>query len=184
MNWRRSLIGLGIAVLFVAVLAFGLTRDPSQINSPLPGRPAPDFVLPVMDPTGTLDSVRLAQMRGEVVVLNFWASWCLECRYEHSDLSRTATHYEGRGVRFFGILYEDSPNNGRRWIEMMGGQTYPSLVDPGSKAAVQYGLYGAPETFIIDQNGIVVHKQVGVVNEALLRQIIDPLLTTPAVHPE
>jgi cytochrome c biogenesis protein CcmG/thiol:disulfide interchange protein DsbE len=180
MNWRRSLVGLGIAVLFVAVLAFGLTRDPSQIISPLPGRPAPAFALPVMDPVAALDSVKLAQLRGEVVVLNFWASWCLECRYEHEDLSRTAVHYEGKGVRFFGVLYEDTPNNGRRWIQQMGGQSYPSLVDPGSKAAVQYGLYGVPETFIIDQNGTVVHKQVGVVNETLLRTIIDPLLAGDA----
>jgi cytochrome c biogenesis protein CcmG/thiol:disulfide interchange protein DsbE len=167
----------------VAVLAFGLTRDPSQIISPLPGREAPDFALPVMDPTEALDSVRLAGMRGEVVVLNFWASWCLECRYEHADLSRVALHYQDRGVRFFGVLYEDSPNNGRRWIEQMGGQEYPSLVDPGSKTAVKYGLYGVPETFIIDQTGKVVHKQVGAVTEGLLRSVIDPLLTAGA-HPE
>ncbi|MGH7501596.1 MAG: TlpA family protein disulfide reductase [Longimicrobiales bacterium] len=180
MNWRRSLIGLVVAVSLVGVLAFGLTRDPSRIISPLPGRDAPDFALPLMDPTEVLDSVRLAHMRGDVVVLNFWASWCLECRYEHEDLSLAALHYAGQPVRFFGVVYEDTPNNARRWIEAMGGQEYPSLLDPGSKTAVNYGLFGVPETFVIDRHGKVVHKQVGVVTERLLRSVIDPLLAAGA----
>lgn len=173
MNWRRSVVGLVVGLPLVALLGFGLTRDPSEIPSPLPGRQAPDFNLPQMD-GGT--QVRLADLRGEVVVLNFWASWCFECRHEHQDLSRTATAYEGKGVRFYGVLYNDEAENGKRWIEEMGGQSYPTLLDPGSLTAINYGLYGVPETFIIDQNGKVVHKQIGPITTALLSQLLNPLL--------
>ncbi|MCI0436974.1 MAG: redoxin family protein [Gemmatimonadetes bacterium] len=178
MNWRGSFISVVVAAIVVAVLGYGLTRDPSQIISPLPGREAPDFTLALLDPTEAEDSVRLASLRGEVVVLNFWASWCLACRDEHRDLSEAATWYEGKGVRFYGVLYDDAPENGRRWIREMGGQTYPSIVDRNERTAIDYGLYGVPETFIIDANGRVVHKKVGPVTVTELRRMIDPLLAT------
>ncbi len=173
MNWRRSLVGLVVGLPLVALLGFGLTRDPSEIPSPLPGRQAPDFKLHLMDGDG---EVSLADLRGEVVVLNFWASWCLQCRYEHEDLSLTATAYASRGVRFYGVLYKDEAENGRRWIEAMGGQSYPTLLDPGSLRAIDYGIYGVPETFIIDQTGKVVHKAVGPVSSAYLAELLNPLL--------
>jgi cytochrome c biogenesis protein CcmG, thiol:disulfide interchange protein DsbE len=173
MNWRRSLVGLGVSVPIIALLAYGLTLDPRTIPSTLPGRPAPDFALPVLDQP---DTVRLADLRGNVVVLNFWASWCLECRFEHSDLSVAATMYEPRGVRFYGILYNDTPANGRAWIRDMGGQTYPALLDTGSRTAVSYGLYGVPETFIIDRDGTVVHKQIGPITLSRLASLLDPLV--------
>jgi cytochrome c biogenesis protein CcmG/thiol:disulfide interchange protein DsbE len=111
------------------------------------------------------------------VVLNFWGSWCFQCRLEHGDLSRTATAYEGKGVRFYGILYNDEPANARRWIAELGGQSYPTLLDDGSRTAIEYGIYGAPETFIIDQSGMVVHKQIGPITTALLSQLLNPLLS-------
>lgn len=173
MNWNRSLLGLVVGLPLVALLGFGLTRDPAQIPSPLPGKPAPEFSLPLMDAEGV---VSLGDLRGEVVVLNFWASWCLACRDEHRDLSRTAEAFEGKGVRFFGVLYNDVAENGRRWIEEMGGQSYPTLLDAGSRTAISYGLYGVPETFVIDQTGKVVHKQIGPVTFAVLSGVIQPLL--------
>jgi cytochrome c biogenesis protein CcmG, thiol:disulfide interchange protein DsbE len=179
MNWKRSAIGIGIAVPILALLAYGMTLDPRTIPSPLPGKPAPEFTLPVLDEPET--SVSLAELRGNVVVLNFWASWCMECRYEHSDLSMAATLYESRGVRFFGVLYNDTPTNGKAWIREMGGQSYPALIDTGSRTAVSYGLYGVPETFIIDRDGTVVYKQIGPITMAKLASIIDPLLTETEV---
>jgi cytochrome c biogenesis protein CcmG, thiol:disulfide interchange protein DsbE len=173
MNWRKSALGIGISLPILGLLAYGMTLDPRDIPSPLPGREAPEFALPMLDEP---DTVRLANLRGEVVVLNFWASWCMECRYEHSDLSLAATMYEPRGVRFFGVLYNDTPANGRAWIQQMGGQTYPALVDAGSRTAVSYGLYGVPETFIIDQNGVVVHKQIGPITLSRLASLLEPLL--------
>jgi len=180
MNWRRSMIGLAIALPVIALLAFGLTRDPAQIPSPLPGRAAPAFELAYMD--SAADSVSLADLRGKVVVLNFWASWCLQCRVEHQDLSAAGTLYGPQGVRFFGVLFKDEPENGRRWIRMMGGQSYPSLTDYRLRTAIDYGVYGAPETFIIDQSGTVVHKEIGPITFAKLREVIDPLLEREATQ--
>lgn len=174
MNWRRSAAGIAVSIPILGLLAYGLTLDPNEIPSPLPGRPAPEFALPVMDAPG--DTVRLAELRGDVVVVNFWASWCLECRHEHSDLSLAATRYASDGVHFYGILYNDTPANGRAWIREMGGQTYPALLDEGSRTAIGYGLYGVPETFIIDREGTVVHKQIGPITLARLTSIIDPLV--------
>jgi cytochrome c biogenesis protein CcmG, thiol:disulfide interchange protein DsbE len=173
MNWRRSAWGIGWSVPFLALLAYGMTRDPNMIPSPLPGRAAPDFELAVMD---AQDTVRLSELRGNVVVLNFWASWCLECRHEHSDLSLASQMFESQGVRFFGVLYNDTETNGRAWIREMGGQSYPALLDVGSRTAVSYGLYGVPETFIIDRDGIVVHKQIGPITLSKLTALIQPLL--------
>ena len=184
MNWKRSLIGAGVAVPVIALLGFGLTRDPRAIPSPLPGRAAPDFALSVIR-RGDLalaaqanvgDTVRLAGLRGQVVVLNFWASWCLACRAEHRVLSDVAATYVGRPVRFLGVLYQDSPENGRAWIQEMGGQTYSAVNDPGSRTAIDYGLYGVPETFFIGPDGRVAYKHVGPVTDSVLTVHIDSLL--------
>jgi cytochrome c biogenesis protein CcmG, thiol:disulfide interchange protein DsbE len=180
MNWKRSAVGIAISIPILALLAYGMTNDPNAIPSPLPGRPAPEFTLPVMDAD---EAISLADLRGNVVVLNFWASWCLECRHEHSDLSMAAQMFEPHGVRFFGVLYNDTPGNGRAWIREMGGQYYPSLVDEGSRTAVSYGLYGVPETFIIDQNGVVAHKQIGPITLSRLAGLIQPLLDNPPPPP-
>ena len=177
MNWRRSLMAALVCVPIIALLAFGMTRDPGEIPSPLPGKAAPEFALPIMDAG---DVVRLADHRGKVVVLNFWASWCLQCRDEHTDLSMAANLYRDRGVEFYGVLYNDNAENGRRWLTAMGGQSYPSLLDEGSRTAIEYGLYGVPETFIIDQQGRVVHKKIGPTTVSELASFIDPLLEAPA----
>ncbi|MGH7447544.1 MAG: TlpA family protein disulfide reductase [Longimicrobiales bacterium] len=180
MDWRRSAIGVGIALPIIGLLAYGMAVDPNALPSTLPGRSAPDFALHVLD-SAPPDTARLVEHRGAVVVLNFWASWCLECRVEHSDLSLAARTYAQRGVKFYGVLYSDSEANGRAWIREMGGQAYPALVDDRSRTAIDYGLYGVPETFIIDQQGRVVHKQIGPITARKLAEIIDPLLTgTPA----
>jgi cytochrome c biogenesis protein CcmG, thiol:disulfide interchange protein DsbE len=173
MNWRRSLIALTAASPVVALLAFGMTRDPRIIESPLPGRAAPEFALPVMEAE---DSVRLADLRGHVVVLNFWASWCVPCLAEHPVLTNAAMAYHDRGVRFLGVLYRDAPQNARRWIDRLGGASYPTVLDEGSRAAIDYGLAGVPETFIIDRDGRIAHKHIGPITDAQLAALLDPLL--------
>ena len=178
MSWKRVAIVLAALVPVVGLLAFGLTRDPREIRSPLPGRAAPSFALPVFtDPTGKElgRTVSLADHRGQVVVLNFWASWCLACRGEHTVLSTVAERYRGQGVQFYGVLYNDSPENGLRWIEEMGGQTYPAVIDRNAATAIDYGLYGVPETFIIGPDGRVAYKHVGPVTEAVLVEWIEKL---------
>lgn len=185
MNWRKSTIAVLGAAPLIALFAWGLTRDPNEIISPLPGRPAPEFTLGVFAPgEGELtrpvgDTMALAGMRGKVVVLNFWASWCLACRDEHADLSLAARRYAGQPVQFVGVLYNDVPSAGLQWISQMGGQAYPSVLDPGARTAIDFGLYGVPETFVIDGNGQVAYKHTGPVSAALLARKIDSLLALP-----
>jgi cytochrome c biogenesis protein CcmG, thiol:disulfide interchange protein DsbE len=173
MNWRRSFIAAICALPFIALLAFGLTRDPRSLMSPLPGRDAPDFVLPVM---GANDSIRLSDYRGRVLVLNFWASWCIPCRIEHPVLLEAAQSYREHGVEFVGVLYRDMPDAARRWLDQLG-EGYPSLDDPGSRTAIDYGLAGVPETFVIGRDGVVVYKHVGPISAPQLRAVLDPLVT-------
>ena len=175
MNWRRSLIGLAVALPIIGLLAYGMTVDPDAIPVTLPGKDAPEFALPIMD-AADVDSVFFAAHRGQVVVLNFWASWCIECRHEHSDLSQTAALLAPKGVSFYGVLYKDTQSNARDWISSMGGQTYPTLIDDGSRTAVDYGVSKVPETVVIDQKGVVVYKHLGPITAAQLSAIIDPLL--------
>lgn len=186
MNWKRATIATGLLLPMIGLLAFGLTRDPKAIDSPLPGKAAPEFALSVFAPgEGKLalalgDTVRLTSHRGGVVVLNFWASWCLQCRDEHVDLSNTAKAYYDRGVRFYGLLYNDQESFGLKWIEEMGGQAYPSLLDPRTRTAIDYGLYGVPETFLVTGDGRVAYKHIGPISERLLSQKLDSLLRESA----
>lgn len=202
MNWKRSLWGILLGVPLLALLAYGMTQDPRNLTSPLPGRAAPLFTLEVLGseeeirarsggsglelqgigPRGLRmgDRVSLEEHRGDVVVLNFWASWCLTCRSEQGALANTALRYRDDDVYVYGLLYNDTPENARRYLRDIGGKPYPALVDPGARTAISYGLYGVPETFIIGPDGTVVYKHVGPVTEALLRNVIDPLLETAA----
>ena len=188
MNWRRAAIAALFTVPVLSLFMYGLRHDPKDIPSPLPGKPAPLFALevfapgqpPLDRPIG--DSVRLADLRGKVVVLNFWASWCLSCRDEHATLSEVARRYAGRPVQFLGSLYQDNATAGRDWIAEMGGQSYPSVQDPRTRTAIDYGLYGVPETFIISPDGRIAHKITGPASAFAVARVIDSLLT-PAQAP-
>lgn len=185
MNWRGAAIGIAVALPLIGLLAYGMTLDPTERPSTMPGRPAPEFALRIMDSVPA-DTARLSDHLGSVVVLNFWASWCIPCRVEHPELATAVTTYRGRGVKFFGVLYDDTEANGRSWIREVGGQSYPALIDDGSRTAIDYGLYGVPETFVIDQQGRVVQKHIGPITARQLAGIIDPLLadTQQAGSPE
>ena len=181
MNWKRAAIGMIATLPVIALFAFGFTRNPSEIPSPLPGNAAPNFSLGVFAPgesplaRNVGDTIRLADQNGKVVVVNFWASWCLACRDEHVALSETAREYPDK-AQFIGVLYNDRPAAGSRWIAQMGGQSYPSVTDNDSRTAIDYGLYGVPETFIIDPQGRIAYKHLGPISAATLRMKIDSLL--------
>ena len=185
MNWKRSVFATMAAIPLIALFAYGFTRDPSAILSPLPGNAAPEFSLevfapgepPLAQPVG--DTIKLHKLTGQVVVVNFWASWCLACRSEHQVLSDAALHYAGRPAQFVGVLYNDRPAAGIRWIADMGGQSYPSVMDKGARTAIDYGLSGVPETFIIDTTGRIAYKHIGPITAGLLRRKIDSLLPAP-----
>lgn len=182
MNWKRAFIAVLIAAPIIALFAYGFTRDPAAIPSPLPGHDAPPFALtvfapgeaPLARPVG--DTIRLADLAGKVSVVNFWASWCGPCRAEHAALSETARHYAGMPAQFVGVLYNDRPAPATRWIAEMGGQSYPAVMDEAARTAIDYGVYGVPETFIVDATGRIAYKHVGPISAVVLRQWIDSLL--------
>lgn len=184
MNWTRAGIGLAAALALIALFAFGMRQDPRDIGaSPLKGRVAPPFAMQVM---GGADSVRLGDLRGKVVVLNFWASWCLECRDEHAVLQEAAALYEPKGVKFYGVLYNDNPENGQGYLTEMGGQVYPTLLDPKTRVAIDYGVYGVPETFFIAPDGHIASKKVGPITPAEIDSTLRQLLAqapTASSHP-
>jgi len=181
-NWKRATIALIAAAPVIALFAYGFTRNPAEIPSPLPGHQAPPFTLAVLTPGEKSlarlagDTIRLRELAGKVVVLNFWASWCLPCRTEHAALSEAARYYADKPAQFIGVLYMDEPAAGIRWIADMGGMSYPAVTDVESHTAIDYGVYGVPETFIIDPSGRVAHKQLGPVTTPVLRRVIDSIL--------
>ncbi|MFP5327860.1 MAG: TlpA family protein disulfide reductase [Acidimicrobiia bacterium] len=161
-----------VTVALAAVFAGRFGEDPRAVASPLVGKPAPNRALPLLDGAG---EISLGQFAGEVVVVNFWASWCVPCRREHAELTAAAEHYEGRDVRFIGIVYQDRPGDARRFLDELG-RPYDNVVDPASRAAIDFGLFGVPETFFIDREGIVRSRINGPVTAASVKAAVDPLL--------
>jgi cytochrome c biogenesis protein CcmG, thiol:disulfide interchange protein DsbE len=170
---RRAVILSLVPVLAIAgVFGSQLGKDPTRLPSLLVGHRAPNFSLRDLQ---TDRGISLTSLRGHAVVINFWASWCAECGQEHPDLRAAWSRYSDRGVAFLGILYQDTESGARAFLRDLGGG-WPNLVDPGSRTAMDYGVYGAPETFFIGADGIVLHKQVGPSTYALLSTWIDRLL--------
>jgi cytochrome c biogenesis protein CcmG/thiol:disulfide interchange protein DsbE len=163
---------IGAVALVAALLGFGLSRDPTELRSPLVARAAPGFSLPTLDGTG---SVRLADLRGQVVVINFWASWCAECRVEHPALEAAWERFRDQGVVFLGVPFQDSPSASKAYAAEMGGD-WPLLSDPSSTTALAYGVYGVPETFFVDAAGRVASKRVGPVSYGQLIDEVGRLL--------
>ncbi len=164
--------GAAIATAVLLVLIFGLQRDPRTIPSPLVGRPAAAFILPLFD-GGTLN---MTALRGNVVVVNFWASWCAPACYEEAPhLQRTWERYRDRGVTVVGVNIQDQDGPAREFIVRFA-QTFPNGVDRSGKISIDYGVYGVPETFVIDQQGRIVSKHTGAVTEDLLASKIEALL--------
>lgn len=171
----------GIAVVATLVLAVALAgrfgNDPSLVASPLLGQPAPDVALPRLDRVDAEEPVVLADLRGQVVVVNYWASWCVACRAEHDDLVATASAFEDRGVSFVGVVYQDRREPAVAFLDELGwGDNYEYVLDPGSRAAIAFGVFGVPETFFIDRDGVVVGKITGESNAVLLGTTLDQIL--------
>jgi cytochrome c biogenesis protein CcmG/thiol:disulfide interchange protein DsbE len=167
----RWLIPLA-ALPVVGLLAYGFRTDPRAIPSPLVGRPAPSFALTTFDGK----AVTLEAQRGKVVVLNFWASWCYPACYEEAPVLEAGwRRLREQGVVVLGVAIQDKEPASRDFIQRFG-LTFPNAADPTGKVSIDYGVYGVPETFIIDRRGAVRKKHVGAVTEAVFRESIEPLL--------
>jgi cytochrome c biogenesis protein CcmG/thiol:disulfide interchange protein DsbE len=163
MNTKVLIAGALVVVPLVAVLAMGFQHDPRAIDSPLIDKPAPAFALATVDATGT---VALESLRGKPVVVNFWATWCEPCKAEHPALQALARAWSGR-ASFVGVVYQDTPDKIVAWLGRMGS-AYPTVVDTGSTVAMAWGVYGVPETYVLDSSGVIRHKITGPVDPAAL----------------
>lgn len=163
---------LGLIVALVAVLAFGLRPQTSTV---LQDQPAPNLALTAFN--GEFDGQRfsLADLRGEVVVVNLWASWCVECEKEAALLEQAWRDYRDRGVWFIGVDYLDIDTEALAYIERFD-ITYPNGPDIGSQIYQDYRASGVPETFVIDREGIIRHVQIGPITQPLLYGLLDQLL--------
>jgi len=155
-NRRVLIAGLLVVLPLLAILILNLGRNPHAVSSPLVGRVAPAFSLA---PVGGGPAVSLASLAGRPVVINFWATWCVPCFEEHGVLIEGARAL-GSDVQFLGVVYEDEDERVRAFLRERGS-SYPSLVDPDSRTAIAYGVYGVPETFFVDAQGAIAAKHVG-----------------------
>lgn len=170
LNSKVFAVGAAVTLPLLVVLAVSLRFDPKEIPSPLIGTQAPVFDL--LDLDG--ETVNLSQFRGQPVLINFWATWCRPCVVEHPVLVDGARRYQGR-AQFLGIIYQDETEKIERFMAARGGWG-STLVDPNSKVALAYGVYGAPETFILDRHGRIVEKVTGAMSPSHLDALLGPLL--------
>ena len=170
----RWLIPLS-AVPVLVLLAYGFRLNPRDIPSPLVGRPAPGFALKAFDDS----PLALETLRGKVVVLNFWASWCYPACYEEAPvLERGWRAYRERGVVVVGIDIQDKAEAAQKFLRDFA-LSFPNAPDPTGKVSIEYGVYGVPETFFIDRAGRIRHKHVGAVTDEVFRAQVERLLAEP-----
>ncbi len=167
----RALIPLGLFLGLAALLFYGLHLDPRKVPSPLVGKPAPQFTLQSLkDPSKTLTRDLLI---GKVSLVNVWASWCPSCRQEHAELMRIAQESD---VQVVGFNWKDSRPEALLMLRQYGDPYRVSLYDPDNASGIHWGVYGAPETFVVDGEGIIRHKQIGPITRAVWETEIRPIV--------
>lgn len=178
MNRRFLLfIPLFLALLLGLVLFAGIGKDPTRLESARLNDPVPAFALPDLKSPGLIRTQ--AELKGEVRLLNVWATWCPTCRAEHTYLNTLAR----RGVKIVGLNYKDDPEAALRWLQELGDPYEFNLSDPDGKLGFDLGVYGAPETYVIDRQGVVRHRHVGDVNDRVWQESLAPLLQKLAQEP-
>jgi len=167
----KFLVPLALFGVLVAFLAVGLTRDPSKIPSVLISKPAPQFNVPqLIEDSKTFSP---ADMKGQVWLLNVWASWCVACKVEHPLLVELA---RAKAVPLIGLDYKDKRAEALKFLAQVGDPYNLSAVDADGRVGIDFGVYGVPETFVIDQNGIIRYKQIGPITKEALEKTILPLV--------
>lgn len=167
---KRYLIPLALFVVLAGFLAVGLKLNPREVPSPLIDKPAPDFALPLLN--APEKTVALADLKGRVWVLNVFASWCVPCLVEHPLVTELARS----GVKVVALNYKDKPEDASRWLARHGNPYAMVLADRQGQVGIDFGVYGVPETFVIDRDGKIRFKQIGPITPQALQEQILPLI--------
>ncbi len=167
----RYLIPLVIFVLIAVFLGIGLKLDPRKVPSPLIGKPAPDFNLPSLHDPDRM--VKPADFKGKVWLFNVWATWCVSCRAEHATLVEFSRQ---NVLPIVGLNYKDDPEAAKQWLATLGNPYIVNAVDKKGRVAIDWGVYGAPETYLIDQQGIIRFKQIGAVTPEVIQNKLLPMI--------
>jgi cytochrome c biogenesis protein CcmG, thiol:disulfide interchange protein DsbE len=171
----KRFLPASVFLLLVFFFAIGLKLDPREIPSPLIGKKAPDFVLPtLMNQAERFDS---RQMLGKPWILNVWASWCRECRKEHGFLMELA---KTQGLQLIGLDYKDEDQEARLILNMAGNPYHTVVADRSGLVGIDYGVYGVPETYLIDSNGMIQYKKIGPLSR---QDIVDHILPLMPINP-
>ncbi len=171
-RWSRYVPLLVFAVLAV-FFAIGLTMNPRNIPSPLIGKPVPAFDLPAVK--GRTLGLSSADLRGQVSIVNVFASWCLACREEHPLLMKLGA---SGVVPIHGLNYKDKPDDAKKWLDDLGDPYTRTGADISGQIGIEWGVYGVPETFVIDRNGHIAYKHIGPVTPQALNDTLLPLIRT------
>ncbi|MBK1684264.1 DsbE family thiol:disulfide interchange protein [Rhodoferax fermentans] len=168
---KKAYIPLGIFVVLLAFLGIGLTLDPREIPSPLIGKPAPEFSAPVLDNPAL--QITKQDMLGKVWLLNTWASWCVACREEHPLLMEYA---KTKTIPIVGLDYKDKDQDGQKWLARFGNPYDVVIADRDGRIGINFGVYGVPESFLIDKAGVIRYKQIGPFTPDALQNKLLPLI--------
>lgn len=170
MNRLSVILPLVLVGLMLILLAVGLGMNPREVPSPLIGKPAPDFRLPQLGSSQEIKS--LESLAGRPAIVNVWASWCVACLEEHPVLLQLASQ---GGIPIYGLNYKDKADDAQRWLAQHGNPYRWSVQDSSGTVGIDWGVYGVPETFMLDAKGIIRHKHVGPVTETIWREELGPL---------
>lgn len=173
MNWRKGILLALLVLPIIGLLAYGFGRDPMEIPFVLKDKPAPAFRAQSL--TGS--EIDFAAFKGKPVILNFWSTWCEPCKAEHELLQQAAQYY-GERVVFLGVVYQDQAEAARKYLSRRTS-VFTQLMDPDSRVAMDFGVSGVPETYLVDPAGIVRGKHAGVMTGELMRSWLDPLVGAP-----
>jgi cytochrome c biogenesis protein CcmG/thiol:disulfide interchange protein DsbE len=170
-----SVILFTVAAGIFGILWKGLTLNPTVVKSSQLGKPAANFEVEVLEGSSWLPKVEagkvsLQDLRGRTVILNFWASWCVSCRQEARELETYWQRSREKNIIVLGIAIQDTPEAAKGFAKEHG-KTYPIAIDSNGKTSIDYGVSGVPETFIIDENGVIQHKETGPVTAELLENL-------------
>ncbi|MHB8696318.1 MAG: TlpA family protein disulfide reductase [Solirubrobacteraceae bacterium] len=174
-RYLAGAVSLALITLVLISVTLAFRRDPKDIKTGTVGKAAPAFLLPRLDGSG---EISLAQDAGKVVVVNFWASWCIPCKQENPALAAVWERYRTSDVVLIGVLYQDTTEAAREYTSRLGN-SWPSVVDEDGRTAIAYGVFGIPETFFIGPDGVIAGRHVGPIDEQTLVNGIEALRPRP-----